>query len=52
MELCRKIATWDNEKIIDFKRRVKPIVEHNFNTVFTDTARVMSDNIYNILMNK
>ena len=47
MQLCREIATWDNEKIIDFKRKVKPILEHNFNTVFTDTARVISDNIYN-----
>jgi hypothetical protein len=52
VQLCRDIATWDNEKIIDFKRRVKPIVEHNFNAVFTDTARLMSDTIYNILMSE
>jgi hypothetical protein len=49
MQLCREIASWDNEKIIDFKRRVKPILEHNFNAVFTDTAQVLSENIYNKL---
>jgi hypothetical protein len=52
MQLCIEIGTWDNEKILDFKRKVKPIVEHNFNTVFTDTAKVMSSNIYNRLMSE
>ena len=50
IQVCREIATWDNEKILDFKRKVKPILDHNFNAVFTDTAKVMSTNIFNQIM--
>lgn len=30
IKLCNDIGKWDNEKILDFKRRVKPILEHNY----------------------
>lgn len=30
IELCNDIGNWDNEKILDFKRRVKPILDHNY----------------------
>lgn len=30
IEVCDDISKWDNEKILDFKRRVKPILEHNY----------------------
>lgn len=29
--LCKEIASWDQAKILEFKEKVKPIVEHNFN---------------------
>jgi hypothetical protein len=49
IQLCRQIATWDNEKILDFKRRVKPILEHNHAIVFNDTAKTLSDKLYNVI---
>lgn len=47
--VCKYIASWDTNKIIDFKRRVKPILENNFNAVKQDTARVVATNVYNAI---
>lgn len=30
IQVCREIASWDNNKIIDFRRKVKPILDHNY----------------------
>jgi len=30
IEVCNNIGNWDDEQILDFKRRVKPILEHNY----------------------
>ena len=30
IRVCNEIAQWDSAKILDFKKKVKPIVDHNF----------------------
>jgi hypothetical protein len=43
------ISTWDNNKILDFKRRVKPILEHNFNVLKNSTPRSMALEINDLI---
>jgi hypothetical protein len=41
VDICKDIASWTPEKILDFKRRVKPIVEHNHQLLSVDpTTRI------------
>jgi GDP-D-mannose 3',5'-epimerase len=35
IRLCGEIAQWDPEKILDFKKKVKPIIDHNNQVVRT-----------------
>lgn len=30
VEICKEISTWDDNKILEFKRNAKPILEHNY----------------------
>lgn len=30
IRVCTEISQWDSAKILDFKRNVKPILDHNF----------------------
>lgn len=39
MRIIDDIATWDENRILDFRRRVKPILEHNFNLIKNSTPR-------------
>lgn len=52
VEVCEYIGNWDHNKILDFKRRVKPILDHNFQVLKLNTARVaatkIADNIRKI----
>lgn len=32
-DVLETIGSWNNEQILDFRRRVKPILEHNFNVI-------------------
>lgn len=47
VEICKKIGAWTPEQILDFKRRVKPIVEHNYNVLKTNTAKMIADKMRN-----
>jgi hypothetical protein len=47
--IIAEIATWDNDKILDFKRRVKPILEHNYNVLKNSSPRTMALEINNIV---
>ncbi len=47
IKVCKYIGSWDNEKILDFKRKVKPILEHNYNMVKIDLAKKTADIIKN-----
>jgi hypothetical protein len=44
-EVFKVISSWDHNQILDFKRRVKPILEHNFNLIKTLGVDMLLDNI-------
>lgn len=43
VKVCRDIASWTPEQILDFKRKVKPIVEHNYQVLQTNSAQKIVD---------
>lgn len=43
------ISSWDHNQIIDFKRRVKPILEHNFNLIKSLSVNMLLDDINKII---
>lgn len=45
IEVCKEIGSWSAEQILDFKRRVKPIVEHNYKIIKTNSAKIIADKI-------
>jgi hypothetical protein len=45
VEVCKDIGSWDNDKILDFKRRVKPILENNYQAVQQNTAKMVARKI-------
>lgn len=47
--VIENISTWDNDKILDFKRKVKPILEHNYNVLKNSSPRHMALEINNII---
>ena len=49
IEVCKEIGNWDKEKILDFKKKVKPILEHNYIIVQNDTAKVVAGKIENVI---
>lgn len=53
LNICNDIGSWDNNKIIDFRRRVKPILEHNYEQLkvrhSTIVAKKIRERIYSIL---
>lgn len=49
--VLQDISAWDNTKILDFKRRVKPILEHNINVLKNSTPRPIVLEINNIIRN-
>lgn len=48
-DVLKYIGSWDQEKILDFRRRVKPILEHNFNLLKSMTVKPVLENINNIV---
>lgn len=49
VNVCKYISTWDSNRILDFKRRVKPILENNFNAVRADTAQRVAEKIQQVI---
>lgn len=47
--IIEDISTWDNDKILDFKRKVKPILEHNFKVLKESSPRKMALEINDII---
>ena len=47
--IIAEIATWDNDRILDFKRRVKPILDHNYNILKNSSPRTVALEINNIV---
>lgn len=36
-EICQQIGQWDQNQILDFKQRVKPILQHNYDNLKTQS---------------
>ena len=45
LNLCIEISKWDNNKILEFKRQVKPILDHNFNVICSKPEVGISEKI-------
>jgi hypothetical protein len=45
VEICQLINSWTDEQVLDFKSRVKSIVDHNYNAVKINTAYMVADKI-------
>ena len=45
VKVCKEIASWSPEQILDFKRRVQPILEHNYKVLITNTSKTVADRI-------
>jgi len=45
IKICREIGNWTPNQIIEFKRKVKPIVEHNFSAIKKNTAQGLAYSI-------
>jgi hypothetical protein len=45
IRVCNEIAQWDSAKILDFKQKVKPIVDHNFQIARAGISSPVSANI-------
>jgi len=50
--ICVEISKWDNNKILEFKRNVKNILEYNYNNLKIDTALNVSTQIANKINGK
>ena len=55
LNICKDIATWDSEKIKDFRRRVKPILDHNYEILKIEYSHTIAtkvrDRIFKIINN-
>jgi hypothetical protein len=47
--VIEQISMWSDEQILDFKRRVKPILEHNFNVLKNSNRRDAVEKVNNII---
>jgi len=47
--VCKEIGSWDQQKILDFRRRVKPILEHNYKLLWEDVAGMVANKIKDII---
>jgi hypothetical protein len=52
MEITWYISTWTNDQILDFKNKVKPILDHNYEIIRTASTRHAVAKISNIVRNK
>lgn len=49
LKICDDIGRWDEHKIRDFRRRVKPILDHNYEALKTKSSRIVSKRIKQII---
>ena len=47
VDICKTIGSWNDQQIIDFKRKVKPMLEHNFNILRRSPSEWVSEQIAN-----
>lgn len=49
IEICRTIHSWNDAQVLDFKARVKPILDHNYNALKVNTAYMVSEKLNTII---
>ena len=49
IEITEQISKWDNEQIIDFKRKVKPILDYNYNVLKNSSTKHVAEKIKNLI---
>jgi hypothetical protein len=49
LEIINQIGQWNEAQILDFRRRVKPILDHNFEVVKQPTSILVAEKIKNII---
>lgn len=45
VEVCKQIGSWNEQQILDFRRRVKPILDHNFELLNRSPSDIVSEEI-------
>lgn len=45
IRICIEISQWDQDEILDFKHRVKPIIEHNYRIASLGISEIVFSNI-------
>ena len=45
IRVCNEISQWDHVKILDFKKNVKPILDHNFQVAKAGISQQSANNI-------
>lgn len=51
IEVLKDISTWTPEKVLDFRRRVKPILDHNYNALKSDTSLMVANEMEQVVRN-
>lgn len=49
INICREIGSWSPQKVLEFRRAVKPILEHNFEILSRDGAVDLATQIYDYI---
>lgn len=49
VQVLKDIASWDHDKILDFRRRVKPILEHNYQALKFDTSVMVAKEMATVI---
>ena len=49
LRICDQISKWDDDEVRDFRRRVKPILEHNYQQVLKDLSVPLCEQLYGLV---
>jgi hypothetical protein len=52
ISVFKEISSWNNDQIRDFRRRVKPILDHNYETLKIRYSTIIADKIRTLINNK
>lgn len=47
VEICKRIGSWNDAQILEFKRKVKPILDHNYKLLNRSPSELVSEEISN-----
>jgi len=52
LNVLKYIGSWNDEQVREFRRKVKPILDHNYETLKVRYATIVADKIRNIILNR